>query len=242
VLLGVVCQMVAVYLLLYRVSLKPLIKLAMLALIIVVAFGLIGDYRGTQSSLITLVDDRYQNTFQRLPSGFLWFYIYLTSPLSNVVANIDLVQPTYVPYYSIANLIPTVARNVIFPADFVRPDAFQLVVENLNVSTFYAGYLSDFGLAGSILTVALLQLLIVIVYFNAKRKAVWAIIAYAVFFQCLVFSVFYNLLSSQVYVMQIVLALYFGGTVKRLTRHPAITRPASGSTPTEYRQPALHSQ
>ncbi len=218
VLLGVICQSVGIYLLLNGISLKAFVKLLIVAVLVVILFGVIGDYRGTLHQMDTMINEPYYDTLKSYPSGFLWFYVYLTSPLSNLDANIDVVQPNYTPYYSIANLLPSVIREIVYPSDFIRPDDFTLVVEGLNVSTWYAGYISDFGVGISIGIIAIIQIVVLIFYLYAKRNSVWAIIGYSVFFQCLVFSVFYNLLSSQVYIFQLVIALYFGWSVRHVER------------------------
>jgi oligosaccharide repeat unit polymerase len=231
VLLGVICQSIGIYLLLYGVSTKALLKLVPLVLIVVILFGTIGEYRGTGNQLMDLVEDPYYEAFQRIPSGFLWFYVYLTAPLSNLNHNIDTVQPNYTPYYSIANLFPTVIREKVFTEDFTRADDFVLVNDGLNVSTWYAGYVSDFGAGLSILIVAFIQFVILVFYFHAKRNSVWAIIGYSVLFQCVAFSVFYNLLSSQVYNLQLLFSMYFGFRVRKLAkagdpRPPSVALPA----------------
>ncbi len=217
ILLGALCQMSAVFFIFYRISTRRLLSMALLVLVIVLAFGLIGDIRGTPNPFLSLVDSRYQELFQRLPSGFLWFYVYITSPLGNIIINVDRLTPTYVPYFSITGLFPTVIRDRLFPP-VAHPDVFELVNNSLNVSTFYAGYLSDFGVAGSLIIVGALQLFCALFYIYAKRKQLWAVLSYAVLFQCLVFSPFYNLFFSQVYIMQIMIAWYF---VRRMERSVA---------------------
>jgi oligosaccharide repeat unit polymerase len=218
VLLGVICQSVGIYLLLHGISAKALLKLVPLMMVVVILFGAIGEYRGTGNQLMDLVEDPYYEAFQRVPSGFLWFYVYLTAPLSNLNYNVDTVQPDYTPYYSVANLFPTVIREKLFSEGFVRGDDFVLVNDGLNVSTWYAGYVSDFGMGISIVIVAFIQFAILVFYFHAKRYSVWAIIGYSVLFQCIVFSVFYNLLSSQVYILQLLFAMYFGFRVRHLAQ------------------------
>src|SRR3972149_6704294 len=60
VLMGALCQMAGVYLLLHRVSLSTLLKLLLVVLVIIWAFGWIGDLRGTPDPFANLVDSRYQ--------------------------------------------------------------------------------------------------------------------------------------------------------------------------------------
>ena len=206
-LVTVLFQMAGIYFLFNILNFKKMLLTILLLLGLIVLFGIIGDIRGVANPFSSMVIEEYQSTFSNLPSGFLWTYVYITSPLSNVIANINDINPSYFPYYSILELIPTAIRGIIFP-NIVH--STKLVVENLNVSTFYIGFLEDFGILGTILIVTVMQFFIVYCYFSALCKKVWAIIAYAVLFQCLVFSIFCNLFFLPVYFAQIILAMCLG--------------------------------
>lgn len=218
ILLCAVGQMAGVYLCLKRVSTKTLLGLVLTSIFLIGVFGWMGDIRGRwRNPFSYLVDTQRQfEVFEFLPSGFLWFYVYVTSPLGNVVHNIDTIQPSYVPYHSVVNLLPTYTRNYIAPG--VRADSLEFVDENLVVSTFYAGFLSDFGAIGAFISVCILQFFCIVVYFPARDKRPWAVLAYAVVFESIVFSVFYNLFFLHTYIVQVLLAFYFGVKEKRLRK------------------------
>lgn len=218
VLLSAVCQMAGVYFCLKRVSIKTLSRALVVSVLVIALFGWLGDIRGRDDSPFSyLVNTQEQSEiFQALPSGFLWCYVYVTAPLNNVIDNINRVRPTYVPYRSVINLLPTVTRSWIAPG--VSADSLELVNENLTVSTFYAGFLSDFGLIGALIGICILQFICVTIYSPAHDRRPWAILAYAVLFECITFSVFYNLFFLPTYIFQVLLAFYFRMREKRLQK------------------------
>jgi len=209
-------QMLGVYLVMHRISLSRLIKVTIACFLVIVLFGFIGDARMGESLygnyMKNMVVDDYKELFEFLPSGFLWIYMYVTAGLNNVIGAIDTVTPSYVPYFSVAGLIPSVVRIFLY-----NPTQYQLdlVNESFNVSTFYAGYLSDFGIIGAIVGGVILQFFAVYYYISARRRQVWAILAYAVIFQALVLSVFWDTFAGLVTVVQICLAVYFKKLCKR---------------------------
>lgn len=209
ILLGAIMQLLGVFLQLRSVSHGVLIRLVVVAIVVIIGFGLLGDTRQQENPFAYLVDEEGPGrVLLNMPSGFLWSYVYATSPISNLSTNIDYIRPTYQPYYSISNLVPTFLRKTIFP-DVELSLSFDLVDSNLNVSTFYMAFIADFGIAGAALAVALLQLICSLIFLAARRKSIWAIIAYSVLFQCIVFSVFYNLFTLLPYISQIILAIAF---------------------------------
>jgi oligosaccharide repeat unit polymerase len=217
IVLCAVGQMAGVYFCLKRVSIKTGLVMVLAAIFLITVFGWTGDIRGRSTPFSYLVNTQRQSeVFEFLPSGFLWFYVYVTSPLANVINNIDHIQPSYVPYHSIINLVPSFGRALIAPG--LRADSLELVDQSLNVSTFYAGFLSDFGLIGALLAVCILQITCVMIYFPAHDKRPWAVLAYAVVFESILFSVFYNLFFLHTYIIQVLLAFYFGVKEKRLRR------------------------
>ena len=223
ILLCAVGQMAGVYFCLKRVSIKTLLALVLTAIFLISVFGWIGDTRGRSTPFSYLVNTQRQSeVFEFLPSGFLWIYVYLTSPLANVINNIDVIQPSYVPYYSIINLVPSFGRGSIGPR--VNADPLERVDQSLTVSTFYSGFLSDFGLIGALIAVCILQFFCVMIYFPARDKRPWAVLAYAVVFECIVFSVFTNLFFLHTYILQVLFGLYLGVKEKRFRRRRESSR------------------
>ncbi|WP_458128153.1 O-antigen polymerase [Pseudomonas sp. Z2-11] len=191
ILLSGLLQMTCVWLLLTRMTLRKVAMIFIGALLVVVIFGLIGDMRQTQNPFSYIVNDDAKDVFALLPSGFLWFYVYLTAGLSNFFYNVDSIIPTGSFSYSMSNMLPSVVRSY-FELD-PRNDLFKFVDPNLNTSTIYAGSVSDFGPLGGVVAVTLVQIVCCYIYLLAKRGRPWGLFAYTVAFQVLIFSVFYDM-------------------------------------------------
>jgi oligosaccharide repeat unit polymerase len=203
--LGAVFQIVFVYLQVKPLSSRKIVLLLSVMYIIVFMFGFIGDTRQTGNPFNYLVDPRYKQLFESLPSGFLWVYIYVTSPMSNLIVNIETINPSFAPIQTLSALLPSVLRDKFTTG---VEDPFELIDTNLNVSTFYSNFLSDYGVFGAFLLIAVLQLIITLLYFNVRKGRVQFMIAYSVVSQCIIFSVFVNLFLLQTYIIQIVVSVY----------------------------------
>lgn len=191
ILLSGLLQIICISLLMSRISIKKIMLLVVLAMIVVVVFGVMGDMRQTSNPFMYLVHEDMKESFAGLPSGFLWFYVYLTAGLSNFFHNVDSVAPAWSFSYSFSNMLPSVVRN--FLELDPRNDLFQFVDINLNTSTIYAGAISDFGPVGGFISVFLIQLFCCFTYAVSKRGRPWGMFAYTVSFQILIFSIFYDM-------------------------------------------------
>lgn len=208
ILLSALMQIAAVYLVINKVSLKSLLRLCFVILLNIIIFGVIGNYRGTSNPFGYLLEDQSSiDLFSALPDGFLWFYVYVTAGLNNVAFGLDGLEPLYYPFYTFLNLIPSIWR-VGMDGYVINASLIPLVDENLNTSTFYSGYLSDFGIIGGFLGGLLLQVLSTYLYFCAKQGNLGAILGYSVIFQCVVFSVFYDMFFLLPYLLQLAMAAY----------------------------------
>lgn len=216
VLIWAVLELACVYVVLNRVGIRRIALVAVSALTVIVLFGAVGDLRlgANRAFLASVVAPSAQHLMSILPSGFLWVYIYITSPINNVVAGINTLKPNYVIYYSVVNLVPTVIRNFVYSAGPGRYP-LQLVNEGFNTSTWYAGFLSDVGIGGAILIVAFLQTVAAWLYMYARRGGPWAILAYAAAFEGIALSIFADTFTSLVTVAQIVIALYLWARTRR---------------------------
>lgn len=191
ILLSGLLQMTCVFLLVTRVSVKKVGLLAIAGLVVIVIFGLLGDMRQTENPFSYLVTGEAAKFFEGLPSGFLWFYVYLTAGLSNFFHNVDTVNPAWGFSYSLANMLPSVVKT-FFQLD-PRNDLFEFVDANLNTSTIYAGSVSDFGPLGGFVAVTIVQFVCCYVYSLTLKGKPWGIFAYTVAFQILIFSIFYDM-------------------------------------------------
>jgi oligosaccharide repeat unit polymerase len=204
-------EIAAVQMITSRFVASQLLKAGAVALAALLLFGFVGDLRAGfhKEGLREVVSPNAKFLVDDLPSGFLWVYIYVTSPVNNVIAAIDRLQPTHRVYFSAMNLLPTVVRDKVF-TDPNNRYALGLVNEAFNTATWYANFLADFGVRGAIVLVAGLQLVIAWFYVYARRGWVWAILAYAALFQALALSIFADTLTSLVTVAQVLIAVGFG--------------------------------
>lgn len=201
-------QALFIYFYLVPISRKAIINAFLIFFLVVIVFGLVGDLRTGASSFIDLVQPT-ESFPMWLPSGFLWVYIYITSPFNNVNYNIENfswfnfdLEPV------ISQLIPSFIRTKIFGESTLK---FDLVNENLNVSTMFPNYLFAFGYLGSICFFFLLGCLMSFFYLKTLTKKVnivWVMIS-VVFLHDIVFSLFVDFFTSLVFVFQILLHLSF---------------------------------
>ncbi|MDQ0649991.1 O-antigen polymerase [Pseudomonas cedrina] len=207
ILLSAIIQVVGVFFLMRTLSFRVIVTLIVSAIVAIFLFGYVGDLRQVLNPFSYLVSKDYEWFFSALPSGFLWFYVYLTSGMSNLFYNVDTLQPAYSFGYSFYNLIPS-AIKVWFGFD-QRSDLFIFVDGNLNAATFYSGFVSDFGPVGAFFIVSFIQFCCCFTYVVARKGRPWGIFAYAVALQILIFSIFYDMFFLLPILFQFVLAMIF---------------------------------
>ncbi|NNA97961.1 O-antigen polymerase [Pseudomonas gessardii] len=191
ILLGGLLQMACVLFLLTRLNAKKIFALTLGLIGVIIAFGYIGDLRQTANPFSYLVTGQTAEVFSVLPSGFLWFYVYLTAGLSNLFHNIDSLAPAGGLSYTFSNMLPSIVRSYFEIG--ARNDLFVFVDPNLNTSTIYAGAVSDLGPVGGFFAVLIVQLVCCYAYILSLKGKPWGIFAYTVAFQILTFSIFYDM-------------------------------------------------
>ena len=214
----VVFEFLGIYLFIKRIQFKNILKVLLLFFALIYAFGALGDYRLNNKTdfLYDWISDDYKESFEKIPSGFLWSYIYFTAPLDNIVYNIDKIKPLYYPYHSTASLLPTIVRKNIY-TEKKYEEKYSMKMSNpvINTFTYFANYISDFGIVFTLFIVFNLQLLILYTYVRAKNNNLGALLAYPVFFMALLLSTFNDYFSSLVVIFQIFLAFYVGRRISK---------------------------
>ena len=200
IMLTALVQMGIIYIFFVRIEIKTFVFLIIFSLLIVIGFGVIGNTRGDSSPFFYLVAGDYEYIFYLLPDGFLWFYIYMTSPLSNLAYNFNTLNPVWDFYYSSVNLFPSFLR----PAILDRADAFAFVDDNLNVSTIFASSHSDFGAMGDFVLISILALWAGF-WFKNMFTSIAYILPYSLVGSILFFSIFYNLFLLYPYIFATIL-------------------------------------
>lgn len=206
-----VVQMLGVYMFLAPSNIKRTLLLCLLAFAVVVFFGVAGDLRQGGNPYYGLLEPEWKAFFSIVPSGFLWVYVYLVSGFNNLLFNASLVEPTYFPLYTFAKLVPSVVYNVLGVEKAV--DSFEFVNAGLNVSTIYSGFYSDFGLF-AFFPVFIIQAVATVAYMRALGGSVYALLAFSVCFQAIVFSPFIDTFFYLPFIAQFLIIFHFKKVVE----------------------------
>jgi oligosaccharide repeat unit polymerase len=187
---------------------KTILKLAVGVVCLILAFGAIGDYRTGSSDLIRLWAQPTEEYPEWLPSGVLWAYIYISTPINNLVYTSEVVQPVNrltFPNTS-ATLFPSIIRGVIYGSQLGTAESGELVASTFNVSTAYIGPFQDYGLLGIALFSMMIAAACQVFWF---RRSVGDILIFSVLTQCLVLSLFFNHFFLLPVISQVLWILYF---------------------------------
>lgn len=207
-LLWVFSELLCIYLLFNKVHFKTLLRLFSFILIFIYLFGIIGDARiGESSSFKTssFVSPQYEEIAEKIPTGFVWVYLYATTPINNIVTQTTQLNPKYNFKYTTAGLIPSFIRDRIYKED--DKYGFELDNDAFNVSSFYSNYLNDFGIIGAIIIVGLLFLQVLAFYYKCYSGKLGFIVAYPAIFYAIFTSIFFDNFFSLVTIFQIFVGL-----------------------------------
>jgi oligosaccharide repeat unit polymerase len=214
VLLVALIQFLLVYIISVKIRLRQLFIMLTFVFGFVYVFGLIGDSRGggglKRFTVETFVNDQYVEFAEKIPSGFVWTYLYMTTPLNNVNYTIDVLKPDYKLKYTFRALIPSIIRNSLFDGDD-RP--LSLDNEAFNMSTFFSNFLRDVGVYGAILIVAFLQFIITLFYFSLKKGRIGSIVSYGALYFALITSIFGDSFFTLAIISQILIGIYINNKI-----------------------------
>ena len=196
-------QYLVLWLCIRGINFRILLRTVMSTILVIVLFGYVGNLRSGSASSFRALAQPTSNYPEWLPSGVLWFYIYLTSPLDNLGYTATVRKPVYNILFPRTTyfLFPTPIRHALFGKDSKLGHDSDLVESNLNVSSAYIGPYVDYGYAGIASYSILLGLLSSLVW--RTRKNIRGLLLYAIMAQCLVFSVFYNFLFYNPFLGQV---------------------------------------
>jgi oligosaccharide repeat unit polymerase len=157
----------------------------------ILLFGYLGDLRSGAEAFRALAQPTSDYP-EWLPSGVLWVYIYLTTPIGNLVNTTLAVHPlnSFLFPNTTSLLFPTVLRTLLYgKTEAATAFGGELVTNAFNVSTAFVGPYQDFGKIGIALFSA---------FFGGVASYFWSrdglkgALFYAVVAQCIVLSVFFD--------------------------------------------------
>jgi oligosaccharide repeat unit polymerase len=193
-------QLLILYSCINRLNLFAIIKYIFIAMILVLGFGYIGDMRSGAKNFISVAQP--SDSFPEwLPSGFLWVYMYLVTPLLNLL-NTFMSTKGYESFYfanTLSSLFPSIIRNVIYP-DMAKEKG-DVITKAFNVSTAFIDPYKDMGYIGIILFTIIIAVVINMYWYKTDKISVFI---YCVLLQCLVLTVFYNHFLSLPVITQII--------------------------------------
>jgi oligosaccharide repeat unit polymerase len=186
------------------VTIKMVRWLSVVSLVTIVVFGTVGDLRQGDDSYFRDLAMPSANYPDWLPSGVLWAYIYVTTPVGNLVNTSNLSKPSYNIRFpnTIYTMFPTFIRIALYGKDPGLGMGGDLVYGPFNVSTAYVGPFMDYGYIG--ITCFSLLIGIISSYFWRKRRQFKYQLLYSVMVQCLALSIFWNFLFDTSFLGQFI--------------------------------------
>jgi oligosaccharide repeat unit polymerase len=210
----------AMVVVLYKgVSKKLATRLVAAVILVTVGFGALGDLRTGAINFrdVAQPTDAYPDW---LPSGFLWVYIYVTTPLNNLAFTIASSHPIDNVLFpnTAAPLFPRIIRDAVYGDSLATSLSGELVDSAFNVSTAYVGPFQDYGNSG---VMCFSILIAAFAGFYWRRSNFRDQLIYIVIAECLLMTIFYNHFFSLPVITQIIwIYLFF---VKSTNKNPSET-------------------
>jgi oligosaccharide repeat unit polymerase len=155
---------------------------------ILYVFGAVGDARTGAKKFVDLAEPTIAIPAW-VPSGFFWAYVYITTPLDNMVYNVTELQPSMAATFpnTLSSLLPSIVRSDVVSANSKANQG--LVSAAFNASSAFIGPYQDEGLPGVFLFSALIGVACTIFWY---KRSFFGYFGYCVLAQCLFFSNFWN--------------------------------------------------
>ncbi|MCH1924614.1 oligosaccharide repeat unit polymerase [Shewanella sp. C32] len=198
-------QLILIHFSFRKMNLKKIFPVVVLFLFLIFIFGVVGDARSGRDAFLALAmaTDNYPTW---LPSGFLWVYMYLTTPVNNLVNAFVNSVPNYdwSLRESTSMLLPSVIRGMIYSDNYANFTQ-NLVSEAFNVSSAFINPYKDIGAFGVFFLASIAGFFSRVFY---KNRTPFAFFGFAILSQCNILSVFYNHYMYLPVVFQLVLVRF----------------------------------
>ncbi len=200
------------------VSIGKFLKLILLSILLLILFGEIGIFRMSmitnlsyEHARLYILDAGYASVEYKeygLPTSFYWIWLYITSPLSNLIYNIDISQGHSLMKMSnviVQEILPETFSKRLIPALGLNVVDVKLIVPHLNVSTALARIYNSSGLVGIISFY--LYYTILFFYLNLTFKgSVRTILNIFMSIMCL-FLMFHNILKMPIFLFSVAIVV-----------------------------------
>ena len=200
-------QIFLIWLLLSKKSkLKLAFNFLLLFLLGILVFWVMGNFRTGDEVIVSFIGDDADPSYAFL----YWPYVYIVSPLSNLLTNIDSTSPNGNLLTLLSQLIPSFIKNFYdIYSDFNGFEDIKLINKNLNMGTYYLPGFLSFGWLGMCISF----LLLILIYGYLKIKSnnnIYFFFCYIVLLQVIALSFFTNILFYLPIVFQIFIFIYLG--------------------------------
>ena len=207
VMLTSLLEYAVIFLLIKSIRLRTVARITIAFAAFVLLFGAIGDLRSGSETFRSLAQptEHYPDW---LPSGILWVYIYITTPINNLIYAMPSIHPVGSLLFpnTVSSLFPTVFRELLYHNDTAVTASDLLVTEAFNVSTAYIGPFQDLGLFGIMVFSSWTAFTCQFFWYRTNLRDT---LIFAVLIQCLVFTLFDNLFFLLPVIAQVFWLYYF---------------------------------
>lgn len=195
-----------------RIKLKFVLLLLIAMSIIYFGFGYLGEIRAKDFSLTTAMSVSDDNSV-----FWLWFYVYLTSPLANLANTLEMVTPNFslVPVATLGSLIPTVIKPLLGVATEFDAYIGEPVAAFLNAGTAFRSAYLDWGILGIVVVSAGFGGLAAIIKHRAHR---FGGLALAFLNVMLLLNIFNNNFIAPTFLLTFLILLYLEAKAYRQQR------------------------
>lgn len=193
---------------------KALKKLILWGGIVLALFVMVGCLRLDIASLSEILDP--SEALPEWSHPLLWIYAYLTTPFNNIHAAFYDIQPAFTFFHELMAIVPTIFKE-LFYQEYMT--GFDLVHDQMMVSTFYYEPLLDFGPVWAFFFMLFFQLILLLSFRRAYRTyEIEDVLIYSVFWTIMILSVFSNLLLYLPVVAQVPLMVILKFLTKKKFR------------------------
>lgn len=183
------------------------IKVIVSALLVIFMFGYVGNLRSDFTYVTALLEPRFPIP-NYLPSGLLWLYAYITTPINNVINNSNTLSPSYLPIELLSFFVPSFVReNVLGILSYSSPQ-WNLVHPIFNVSSMHQSFLMDFGFLVTPVLYFLISFFATMILHRSKKSPRHGFILITIL-HGIVMSVFHNLLFHLVFIFKILIYAFY---------------------------------
>ena len=206
-LLSLLVQYVFINLLVFPIKLTDIFKNVLFFVLTILVFGYIGDLRSSRELILNLMQPTFEYP-DYLPSGFIWAYSYLTTPINNLIANCDIISPSYLPIQLFGSLFPSFIKDTFYSyIDYQIPE-WNLVVDAFNVSSMHQKFITDFGLFFTPVFYCFISYIFTAIMDSASLKPQYGL-TLVVILHGIAFSVFNDLIFNLPFISQMLIYIFY---------------------------------